>query len=148
MHTPEIIRALVEFTEGHELYLLSDEIYEGFVYERIHVPDAVVSILGSAGVLAAIPRGAFYALVALPLGDANESVAFKLLAEERVGTAPGETFDGRAHGMVRISFATAPEILEERLRRIVRFARRRAAGTGVRATRWLGKQNPGEDAGI
>jgi aspartate/methionine/tyrosine aminotransferase len=48
----------------------------------------------------------------------------------RVATAPGETFGAEATGMVRISLATAPELLEEGCCRIVRFVKRHGAGRG------------------
>jgi aspartate aminotransferase/aminotransferase len=200
------VRELVEFGAEHDLYVLSDEVYEAFVFEGRHEPaarfdgdgrvisvfgfsktyamtgwrlgyavasievatlmakiqeplvscassvaqkgaeaaltlpraalqplcdtyrgrrDRVVEILGPHGLLTAVPRGAFYALVDLSaVGRDSNAIARRLLTEERVASAPGETFGVEAAGMVRISLATATELLEEGCRRIVRFVER------------------------
>jgi aspartate aminotransferase/aminotransferase len=206
------VLALVEFAAEHDLYVLSDEVYEAFVFEGRHEPaarfdqdgrvitvfgfsktyamtgwrlgyavaspevatlmakiqeplvscassvaqkgaeaalamprearpalcetyrarrDRVVEILGSRGLLPVVPRGAFYALVDLSaVGPDSNTSARRLLTEERVATAPGETFGTEARGMVRISLATATEPLEEGCRRIVRFVERHRSGRG------------------
>ena len=91
--------------------------------------DRVVEILEPAGLLAAVPRGAFYALVDLSgLSRDSSALARELLLEERVAAAPGETFGTEAAGMIRISLAASEEALEEGCRRIVRFANRRRPG--------------------
>ena len=48
-----VVRALVEFAQRHDLYLLSDEVYEALVFEGEHVPSArfdedgrVISVFG------------------------------------------------------------------------------------------------------
>jgi len=85
--------------------------------------DLVVSMLQPAGLLAAVPRGAFYALVDLSAnGTDTYATAHALLERERVATVPGEAFGEQAAGMVRISFATNRDDLLEGLRRIIRFA--------------------------
>lgn len=209
---PETVRALVELARRHDLYVISDEVYEDFVYEGEHTPaarfdpdgrvvsvfgfsksyamtgwrlgyahaappiaammarlaepfvscpsslsqkaaeaalagpqdvvarmresyrarrDAVVEILGADGLLAAVPRGAFYALVDLSRvsGDSMH-LARQLLDEQRVATAPGETFGRRGRGLVRISLATERSLLEEGCRRIAQFALAHTAGAG------------------
>jgi aspartate aminotransferase/aminotransferase len=91
--------------------------------------DLVVELLGPAGLLTAVPRGAFYALVDLSaLGGDSSKLAEQLLDEEAVATAPGETFGAEAAGTVRISFATERARLQEGCRRIVRFVDRRRMG--------------------
>ncbi len=90
--------------------------------------DLVVDILGPAGILSAVPEGAFYALV--DLRDAcipSRELSRLLLEEEHVAAAPGSTFGDVAEGMVRISLATADDDLAEGCRRIVRFAERHGA---------------------
>jgi aspartate/methionine/tyrosine aminotransferase len=87
--------------------------------------DAAVAILEQAGLLASYPSGAFYALVDLrSSGLGSDELAWALLDEERVATAPGSTFGASTEGMVRISFATNTEDLVEGCARIVRFAAR------------------------
>jgi aspartate aminotransferase/aminotransferase len=91
-----------------------------------HRRDAVVEILGTEGLLASMPRGAFYALVDLSRVEADSVVlAGRLLDEQRVATAPGEAFGPSAAGCVRISFAAEQHLVEEGCRRIVQFAARR-----------------------
>ncbi len=88
--------------------------------------DAVVEILGSHGLLASVPHGAFYALVDLSrVSTDSMQLARQLLEEQRVATAPGETFGRLGAGLVRISFAAERSLLEEGCRRIVQYARPR-----------------------
>jgi len=88
--------------------------------------DAVVEILQPEGLLAAVPRGAFYALVDLSRVSMDSLLlARQLLEEQRVATAPGETFGRLGAGLVRISFASERSLLEEGCRRIARFAHSR-----------------------
>jgi aspartate aminotransferase/aminotransferase len=91
-----------------------------------HRRDTVVEILGTEGLLASVPRGAFYALVDLSRVETDSvALAGRLLDEQRVATAPGEAFGPSAAGCVRISFATEQRLLEAGCRRIVQFAARR-----------------------
>jgi aspartate aminotransferase/aminotransferase len=84
--------------------------------------DLVVRLLGGAGLLAAAPEGAFYALVDLSsISGDSEWLAETLLTEAGVATAPGETFGKEAAGMVRISFAASLAAIEEGCRRILGF---------------------------
>lgn len=90
--------------------------------------DLVREILGPAGLLPAIPEGAFYAMVDLrPAGIPSRDLSRMLLEEERVAAAPGSTFGDEAEGMVRISLATADDDLAEGCRRIIHFAERHGA---------------------
>jgi len=49
--------------------------------------------------------------------------------------APGETFGPRATGLVRLSLATAPEILEEGVTRLARAVAEWSAAQPVEARR-------------
>ena len=84
--------------------------------------EIVVEILGSAGLLMAVPRGAFYALVDVSnAGSDSNIVARDLLRRERVATAPGATFGRQSEGTVRISLATDETTLVEGCNRIRRY---------------------------
>jgi aspartate/methionine/tyrosine aminotransferase len=82
--------------------------------------DLVAPSLDAAGLLAALPQGAFYALVDVASsGISSRAFALDLLECERVATAPGDTFGSRAEGFVRISLATRQDLLVEGVRRLV-----------------------------
>lgn len=86
--------------------------------------DLVCEILEPAGILAARPRGGFYALVDLRTTEMPSlELAQRLLIEEKVATVPGSAFGKFGEGMLRISLASDDEVLMEGCRRIVRFAR-------------------------
>lgn len=89
--------------------------------------EMVREILGAAGLLPVVPSGAFYALVDLrATGMSSREISRRLLEEEQVAAAPGDTFGQQAEGMVRISLASSDEAVTEGCRRIVRFAQRHA----------------------
>lgn len=93
--------------------------------------DLVVELLAPEGILPAIPRGAFYALVDVSrVGMDAEAVAMRLLEEVRVAATPGEAFGDQARATLRISFASPPEAVAEGCRRIARFVRAAAQVTG------------------
>jgi aspartate aminotransferase/aminotransferase len=90
--------------------------------------DSVVDILGGANLLPYIPQGAFYALVDLrEIGLDSYAMAHELLREERVATAPGDTFGPSSAGMLRIAFTTELENVAEGCRRIARYAEQHRA---------------------
>ncbi|MBX5489720.1 MAG: pyridoxal phosphate-dependent aminotransferase [Chloroflexi bacterium] len=202
---PETVEALVAFAAEHDLYLISDEVYEEIVFEGEHVPagrfdrdgrvigvyafsktyamtgwrlgytwaspevattmiklaepfvscagtfiqkggeaalagpqdavatmraayqarrDAAAAILGPAGLMASMPRGAFYMLVDVSaVGTDSDAVARQLLEEQHVATAPGTTFGAQGAGLLRISLAADQADIEEGCRRIVAFVR-------------------------
>jgi aspartate/methionine/tyrosine aminotransferase len=66
------------------------------------------------------PEGAFYGFVRLPPALAGDSLraAERLLDERRVVTVPGRAFGDAAEGWLRISWAVAPELLEEAIGRM------------------------------
>ncbi len=204
--TRETAEALVRLAARHDLYVISDEIYEALVFEGEHVPLArfdadgrVLSIFGfsktyamtgwrlgylvtsrdlapraasllepiascassisqkageaalagpqdcvrqfrdsyrvrrnlvrdildGTGLLATVPRGAFYALLdARRTGKTGMQFAQALLERERVAVTPCESFGPSGAQAVRISFATAEHLLKEGLGRLVAFAGR------------------------
>ena len=206
---PETVEAMVALAEQHDLYVISDEIYEELVFDGEHTPaarfdndgrvvtvsgfsktyamtgwrlgwavarpelvtlagkmqepvlscpssisqeagvaaltgpqeavgimresyrarrDIARSILEPAGLLPVVPRGAFYAMVDLRrTGLTSRELAFGLLEEEKVATAPGSTFGTVAEGFVRVSLASSDEDVTEGCRRIVAYGERHAA---------------------
>ena len=203
--SPEVSEGLVRLASRRDLYVVTDEVYEAFVFEGEHVPlgridtegrvlsvfgfsktyamtgwrlgylvatpalaaraasllepfascassvsqkageaallgpqecvrqfrdayrarrDLVRDALAGTNLLAAVPRGAFYAL--LNVGGPDRTAmdfATALLERERVAVTPCESFGPSGAGQVRISFATADHLLKEGLRRIAAFAR-------------------------
>lgn len=92
--------------------------------------DAAVSALREHGLLINEPDGAFYAMVDLhALGEDSYEISRRLLVEERVAAAPGETFGPGGTGAVRLSLASPPDVVTEAIDRIARVARN-AAATG------------------
>ncbi len=92
--------------------------------------DLAVRALAEAGLRCSIPQGAFYLLV--DVRDAHEdgnAVALRLLAEEHVAVAPGETFGTATAGWVRLSLAGDAEALADGVARLIRFVQ------GARAAR-------------
>jgi aspartate aminotransferase/aminotransferase len=81
--------------------------------------DLAVRILGPSGLLAAKPRGAFYAL--LDIGEDVDTTEFAkwLVEAARVAVAPGETFGPGGRGLVRISLAASDSDIEEGLGALV-----------------------------
>jgi aspartate/methionine/tyrosine aminotransferase len=87
--------------------------------------DAVIALLRQHGLFVAEPRGTFYAFADVsPLGRDTYEVARRLLVEERVAVAPGETFGPAGAGLVRLSLAGAPDTLTEAVTRIARAVER------------------------
>jgi aspartate aminotransferase/aminotransferase len=90
--------------------------------------DIVAETLEPVGLLPVVPTGAFYALVDLRgTGLSSRELSRRLIEEERVAAAPGDTFGAEAEGMVRISLASSDEDVAEGCRRIVAFATRHGA---------------------
>ncbi|GAC1316479.1 MAG: pyridoxal phosphate-dependent aminotransferase [Chloroflexota bacterium] len=93
-----------------------DEMREAYRARR----DAALSILAQAGVVSSVPRGAFYILVdASRVALDTYAFAYRVLREQRVAVAPGETFGPAGRGLVRVSLATDQSVLEEGVRRLV-----------------------------
>ena len=82
-----------------------------------------------------MPEGAFYALPSIArTGLDSETFAEELLREERVAVVPGNAFGACGEGHVRCSYAASTAALEEALRRIERFVRRREGGAACAGT--------------
>ena len=74
--------------------------------------------------LIAEPRGTFYAMADVgALGEDSFEIARRLLFEQRVAVAPGETFGPAGTGTVRLSLASPPEVVAEAIGRIARAVR-------------------------
>jgi len=66
-----------------------------------------------------LPEGAFYAFPDVSgTGLSGQDVAQKLIEEAYVGVTPGDAFGASGSGCIRLSFATADELLEWALDRI------------------------------
>ena len=66
-----------------------------------------------------LPEGAFYAFPDVSgTGLSGQDVAQKLIEEAYVGVTPGDAFGASGSGCIRLSFATADELLERALDRI------------------------------
>ena len=72
------------------------------------------------------PKGAYYAFVRYNRSVSSLEYSKRLLAEKGVATIPGETFGSLGQGHIRISFAAAPEDIEEGMERIKDFQERLA----------------------
>lgn len=85
----------------------------------------IVDGLRAAGLPTFEPEGAFYCFPDIrSTGLSSETFAQRLLEEEHVACVPGDAFGPSGAGYLRCSYATAPEKLEEAVRRITRFAER------------------------
>ncbi len=87
-----------------------------------HARDRLIADLqGIPGVQAATPQGAMYAL--FRVAGVDDSLAFckRLVAEARLGLAPGSAFGPDGEGFVRWCFAAADARLDEGVARLGRF---------------------------
>jgi L-glutamine---4-(methylsulfanyl)-2-oxobutanoate aminotransferase len=82
------------------------------IYERRR--DGLVATLRAAGAQIDVPEGSFYAWWQLPEGLTPE----RLIAEARVGVAPGVGFGERGTGWARLSLATPDADIEEAAERL------------------------------
>jgi aspartate aminotransferase/aminotransferase len=83
--------------------------------------DTAVAALREHGLLVSEPRGTFYAMADVSaLGRDSFEIARRLLLEERVAVAAGETFGPSGAGTVRLSLASPPEVVAEAIDRIGR----------------------------
>ena len=80
--------------------------------------DLTVAALRATQLFVTEPRGAFY--VFADIGRATADTYAFSRVEHGVAVAPGDTFGPRAAGLVRLSLATAPEVLEEGVARLAR----------------------------
>jgi aspartate/methionine/tyrosine aminotransferase len=81
--------------------------------------DAAVAALGEHGLLVSEPRGAFYILADIGRAtDDTYAFARALVAEHGVAVAPGATFGPAGRGLVRLSLASATDVIEEGIVRL------------------------------
>jgi aspartate aminotransferase len=74
------------------------------------------------GVSCRMPRGAFYAFPNVSaLGVPDDVLATRLLEEAGVALLAGSAFGSAGAGHLRVSYGTAPEVLEEALARLAAF---------------------------
>jgi aspartate/methionine/tyrosine aminotransferase len=81
--------------------------------------DAVLPLLRRHGLFVAEPRGTFYAMADVSrLGTDTYEVARRLLLDERVAVAPGETFGPGGAGLARLSLAGSLDVVTEAVARV------------------------------
>jgi aspartate aminotransferase len=89
--------------------------------------DIAIRCLKTHGLAFIEPAGAFYIMVDVAEGRARFGNSFDLaktfLAREKVVTIPGSAFGERGEGYLRLSFAAAPNDIEEGIGRLARFLR-------------------------
>jgi aminotransferase len=89
----------------------------------------IVRGLNGIGLPCHMPEGAFYAFPSIvDTGLDCETFAEELLHEERVAVVPGNAFGSCGEGHIRCSYAASVTALEEALRRIERFLKKRSSG--------------------
>jgi aspartate/methionine/tyrosine aminotransferase len=89
--------------------------------------DLAHELLEGHGLATARPRGTFYALARFGSAGADTyAFARRLLEEERVAVAPGETFGPAGGGLVRLSLASSPALISEGIARLATAAKRSA----------------------
>lgn len=72
------------------------------------------------------PEGAFYVFPNItPTGLSSQDFATELLKEEKVAVVPGDAFGKSGEGFIRCSYAYSVANIEEALKRIARFVKKR-----------------------
>ena len=93
----------------------------------------MVKRLNEIGLTCFEPKGAFFAFPSIKVaGMSSEEFARKLLLEEKVAVVPGTAFGPSGEGFVRCCYATSLPNIQEALRRMDRFVRRRRPRAGQR----------------
>ncbi|HEX5414583.1 MAG TPA: aminotransferase class I/II-fold pyridoxal phosphate-dependent enzyme [Chloroflexota bacterium] len=86
----------------------------------------IVKGLNDIGLTCLEPEGAFYAFPSVSsLGQSDEEFAEGLLTEEHVAVVPGSAFGECGRGHVRCCYATSLPHIEEALRRMERYVKKR-----------------------
>jgi aspartate aminotransferase len=81
--------------------------------------DTTVNALRAADLFVTRPHGAFYIFADVSEAtDDTRLLARSLVLDHGLAVAPGETFGSRAAGLVRLSLASAPDVLEEGVKRL------------------------------
>ncbi len=106
--------------------------------------DTAVAALREHGLLIAEPRGAFYVMADVgALGEDSYEIARRLLVEQRVAVAPGQTFGPAGAGTVRLSLASPSDVVAEAIERIARAVR----GEGKRPDETIAASTAGTASG-
>jgi aminotransferase len=91
-----------------------------------HRRNYFVQSLNEIGLPCHIPGGAFYAFPSIQQsGLTSEEFAEQLLLEEKVAVVPGSVFGASGEGYIRCSYASSLESLQEAIKRMNRFMKRR-----------------------
>ena len=81
--------------------------------------DMVTEFLTGRGIPHVRPRGAFYLMIDVSgSGSSGKDFVLRLLNEKHVAVVPGDTFGPGSGRFVRISLATAPDLLMEGVQRL------------------------------
>ena len=97
-----------------------------------HRRDLAVAALREANVYVSEPHGTFYVLA--DVGRATQDTrdfAARLVGERGVAVAPGETFGPGGAGLVRLSLAAAPEVIEEGIARLAAAVEAESAARAI-----------------
>ena len=94
--------------------------------------DVAVAALREGGLLVSEPRGAFYILADVARAtDDTYAFARALVAEHAVAVAPGDTFGPAGRGLVRLSLASATDVIEEGIARLAAAVEARHGSMGA-----------------
>ena len=86
----------------------------------------IVGALNNIGLTCHLPEGAFYVFPSIKKsGETAMDFAKNLLAAQKVALVPGVAFSPKAKDYVRISYASSYENLEEAVRRIEKYLKRK-----------------------
>ena len=103
-----------------------EEAVQAMVQEYDKRRRVIVKGLNDLGLSCFEPRGAFYAFPSIArTGLSSDEFSERLLFEEKVAVVPGSAFGECGEGFIRCSYATSLPDIEEALRRIGRFVRKR-----------------------
>ncbi|KKI89956.1 aromatic amino acid aminotransferase [Bacillus sp. SA1-12] len=85
-----------------------------------------VGALNDIGLTCHVPGGAFYAFPSIKITNlSSEEFAEALLLEEKVAVVPGSVFGESGEGYIRCSYASSLDQLQEALKRMNRFVKKR-----------------------
>ena len=72
--------------------------------------DLALDMINQAGLPTWRPQGAFYCMLDISQRTSDTyGFAKRMVSEQKVSVAPGETFGSEGQGLVRLSLATTPE---------------------------------------
>jgi aspartate aminotransferase len=120
VHEPVVACAPSVSQKAAEAALTGPQDCVGEMRDAYHLRrDVAVAALREHELLVTEPRGAFYILADLARAtDDTYAFARALVADHGVAVAPGGTFGPGGAGLVRLSLASAVEVIEEGIRRL------------------------------